>query len=100
MSLLQADPLTHNGSLAPSRGMVKGWSTSCGVVPTQVDHKRFEARPDHVGSVLQSGVFGLLELEWDERGGGDGADSPAIEGDAFEGLPDAFEEGVGAFGAG
>jgi hypothetical protein len=29
----------------------------------ELDHKRFEARPDHVGSVLQSGVFGLLELE-------------------------------------
>jgi hypothetical protein len=29
-----------------------------------------------------------------------GADSPGIEGDAFEGFPGAFEEGVGAFGAG
>lgn len=37
-------------------------------------------------------------MEENEGGGGHGADSPGVEGDAFECFPGSFEQGVGAFG--
>ena len=66
----------------------------------ELDHERFEARPDHVGSVLQSARLGFWSWSRTSAAVVMGADSPGIEGDAFEGFPGAFEEGVGAFGAG
>ena len=39
-------------------------------------------------------------MKQDECGGGDLAYSVGVEGDAFEGFPGPFEQGVGAFGGG
>ena len=64
----QALPALHADALVQDRLDVSqaAWTRSRWTYlrdRNELDHKRFEARPDHVGSVLQSGVFGLLELE-------------------------------------